>query len=165
MDGGSSDVIVAGFGVIVILSIILPVVIEIGLAFLCAHIARKKGNSYAAWFILGLFFGLIALLIICCEPAKTEINKPNGQNLNNAAGQNSTYNQNQGYAQNQGFNQNPGGGQNGQAYQQNFNQNSLNIAATDAGNQNVKWRCNNCGYMNDPRARDCVICNQKRAGF
>lgn len=162
MGGGSSassGAIVAGFGVIVILSIIVPVVIEIGLAFLCANIARKKGNSYAGWFILGLFFGVIALLIICCEPAKTEINKPNGQNLNNAAGQNSTYNQNQGYAQSQG------GVQNGQAYQQNFNQNSLNIAATDAGNQNVKWRCNNCGYMNDPRARDCVICNQKRAGF
>lgn len=153
---GSDGIVLAGFGAFIILPIIFGIAIYVGLAFLCANIAKRKGNSAAGWFVLGLLFGVIALIIICCEPEKTPINKPNNQNANN---------QNFNNAPNNGFNQNQGVYQNGQGYQQNFNQNQSGIAATDKVAQNIKWRCSNCGYMNDPRARDCVICNQKRAGF
>ena len=136
---GSDGIVLAGLGAFFILPIIFGLAIDVGLAFLCAHIAKGKGNSAACWFVLGLLFGVIALIIICCEPEKTPINKPNNQNANN---------QNFNNAPNNGYNQNQGG-----------------IAATDGVAQNIKWRCGNCGYMNDPRARDCVICNQKRAGF
>ena len=136
---GSDGIVLAGFGAFFILSIIFGLAIDVGLAFLCAHIAKGKGNSAGVWFVLGLFFGVIALIIICCEPEKTPINKPNNQNANN-----------------QNFNNAPNNG---------YNQNQSGIAATDGVAQNIKWRCGNCGYMNDPRARDCVICNQKRAGF
>lgn len=136
---GSDGIVLAGLGAFFILPIIFGLAIDVGLAFLCAHIAKGKGNSAACWFVLGLLFGVIALIIICCEPEKTPINKPTNQNANN---------QNFNNAPNNGYNQNQGG-----------------IAATDGVAQNIKWRCGNCGYMNDPRARDCVICNQKRAGF
>ena len=136
---GSDGIVLAGLGAFFILPIIFGLAIDVGLAFLCAHIAKGKGNSAGGWFVLGLLFGVIALIIICCEPEKTPINKPTNQNANN-----------------QNFNNAPNNG---------YNQNQSGIAATDGVAQNIKWRCGNCGYMNDPRARDCVICNQKRAGF
>lgn len=134
---------------VVVLPTLVGIAIRLALAFLCANIAKKKGNGYASWFVLGLFFGLIALLIICCEPEKTAVKKHSEQNHDGVAWQNPAVNQNQG----------------GQSAQQYFNGTQNAFAVNEVTNQNVKWRCNNCGYMNDPRARDCVICNQKRAGF
>ena len=154
--GGGEAAIITGVGLFFLLPVFIGIAIDVGLAFLCAHIAKGKGHSAGGWFVLGIFLGVIALIIICCEPDKTPINKPNNQNINN---------QNFNNAPNNGFNQNQGAYQNGQGYQQNFNQNQSGIVATDGVEQNIKWRCSNCGYMNDPRARDCVICNQKRAGF
>ena len=100
---GSDGIVLAGFGAFFILPIIFGLAIYVGLAFLCAHIAKGKGNSAGGWFVLGLLFGVIALIIICCEPEKTPINKPTNQNANNHNFNNAP---NNGYNQNQGVYQN-----------------------------------------------------------
>lgn len=38
--------------------------------FLCVWLAKKKGKDTIVWAILGLFFGLIALLILAILPAE-----------------------------------------------------------------------------------------------
>ena len=57
---GSDGIVLAGLGAFFILPIIFGLAIDVGLAFLCAHIAKGKGNSAGVWFVLGLFFGVIA---------------------------------------------------------------------------------------------------------
>ena len=40
--------------------------------FLCVWLAKKKGKDTIVWAILGLFFGLIALLILAILPAEDQ---------------------------------------------------------------------------------------------
>jgi hypothetical protein len=40
----------------------------IGPALLCAVVAGNKNRSAAGWLICGLFFGLLAFLILLCLP-------------------------------------------------------------------------------------------------
>lgn len=40
--------------------------------FLCVWLAKKKGKDTIVWTILGLFFGLIALLILAILPAEDQ---------------------------------------------------------------------------------------------
>lgn len=43
-----------------------------GIAIACAIVASNKGRSGFGWFILGLLFSLIALLIVLVLPSITE---------------------------------------------------------------------------------------------
>jgi hypothetical protein len=45
---------------------IAGIALWLGLAAWCAHIAATKRRSGVAWFVLGLVFGLLALLIVAC---------------------------------------------------------------------------------------------------
>jgi len=42
----------------------------IGIGFLTAHIADKKGYSGCSWFFAGIIFSLIALLIVALLPMR-----------------------------------------------------------------------------------------------
>jgi hypothetical protein len=44
-------------------------VIWLVIAFACASIARSKGLSAGGYFFLGLFLGVIGLIIVACVPA------------------------------------------------------------------------------------------------
>lgn len=48
---------------IIILTIILIIGLTVGLAFIPAKIAQNKGYSFAGFYVLGLFFFVIALII------------------------------------------------------------------------------------------------------
>ena len=50
---GSEGVVLAGLGAFIILPIIFGIAIDVGLAFLCAHIAKGKATAQA----VGLFWG------------------------------------------------------------------------------------------------------------
>jgi fucose 4-O-acetylase-like acetyltransferase len=43
---------------------ILPMLCWLLCGAICSKIARKKNRNYQTWFLLGMFFGLIALLIL-----------------------------------------------------------------------------------------------------
>lgn len=45
---------------------IIVFAIWIGMAVGCAEVASKKNRSWTAWFVLGLFFGMFALLVASC---------------------------------------------------------------------------------------------------
>ena len=49
-----------------VLIFLLIVGVSVGLAFIPATIAKKKGYSYGGFFVLGLFFFLIGLIVVLC---------------------------------------------------------------------------------------------------
>lgn len=59
-------------GIIAILTVILWLAIRFGLAYIPANIARKKGYGFMGFYILGLFFFLIALIISLCLSDKKQ---------------------------------------------------------------------------------------------
>ncbi len=63
-----------------IMAILIPVIlgfaIIFGLAYIPASIARKKGYGFMGFYILGLFFFLIALIIsLCLSDKKQQIDE------------------------------------------------------------------------------------------
>lgn len=50
----------------VVIPIILILIIKICLGILVGNIAKKKGYSFAGFFILGLFFFIIGLIVALC---------------------------------------------------------------------------------------------------
>lgn len=46
--------------------LLIIIALWIGLAAWCSHIASTKNRSGVAWFVLGLVFGIFALLIVAC---------------------------------------------------------------------------------------------------
>lgn len=49
-----------------VMGAIIVFAIWIGMAVGCAEVASKKNRSWTAWFVLGLFFGMFALLVASC---------------------------------------------------------------------------------------------------
>ena len=54
---------------IIVLFVILAV--KVGIALIPANIAKKKGYSFAGFFIMGIFFFLIGLIVSLCLDDKT----------------------------------------------------------------------------------------------
>ncbi len=46
--------------------LIVGIGISVGIAVGCANMAEKRGRSGGAWFLMGVLFGLFALLILVC---------------------------------------------------------------------------------------------------
>ena len=65
-----------GSAVTSILPVIIPVIIWIGiilgLAYIPANIARKKGYGFAGFYIFGIFLFLIALIVALCLSDKNK---------------------------------------------------------------------------------------------
>lgn len=54
---------------IIVLFVILAV--KVGIALIPANIAKKKGYSFAGFFIMGIFFFLLGLIVSLCLDDKT----------------------------------------------------------------------------------------------
>lgn len=71
---GAAQQGVSNFGGII--GILIPVIIGLaiifGLAYIPANIAKKKGYGFMGFYILGLFFFLIALIISLCLSDKKQ---------------------------------------------------------------------------------------------
>ena len=61
------------YSTLIIESIVLFVIlaVKVGIALIPANIAKKKGYSFAGFFILGIFFFWIGLIISLCLDDKT----------------------------------------------------------------------------------------------
>lgn len=61
---------------IVLLSVLIPVVLGLAiifaLAYIPANIAKKKGYGFAGFYLFGLFFFLIALIVSLCLSDKKQ---------------------------------------------------------------------------------------------
>jgi len=60
-----------GMDLFSMLPLIVWIGLCVGLAFIPANIARKKGYSYGGFWALGFFFFLIGLIVALCLPDKT----------------------------------------------------------------------------------------------
>jgi len=62
----STSSVAFGMGGLLILAILISLGAKIGLAFIPANIAKKKGYGFGGFFVLGLFFFLIGLIVSLC---------------------------------------------------------------------------------------------------
>lgn len=149
--------------VVAVIAIIEGIIISIA----CAKLADDKGRSAGGWFVLGLFFGVIALLILVFISnvdvqqssysyltAKREIDgrrknsnnwfcqcgacNPTSCNVCTICGRTRT-------------DSNPSA-LNMNKYYGNSNNNS----------QLIKWKCSSCGYENNPKATMCINCEKEK---
>jgi hypothetical protein len=56
------------FGALILASVIFVRIFFF--AILCSHFAGKKNHNRNTWFFVGLFFGLLGLIIVACLPYK-----------------------------------------------------------------------------------------------
>jgi hypothetical protein len=74
------DLIVAGFGLIII---IVFLIYTFSTALLGRWVAKKKGYSTIAWFWICFLFGVFGLIAICGVPSNTKSDYENSQiNIN-----------------------------------------------------------------------------------
>lgn len=66
MNAGAASAAGFGMGGLLILAILISLGAKIGLAFIPANIAKKKGYGFGGFFVLGLFFFLIGLIVSLC---------------------------------------------------------------------------------------------------
>ena len=70
----------------ILITWIMVAAVKIGIALIPANIAKKKGYSFAGFFIMGIFFFLIGLIVSLClddktvQPNNTIIQKPDNYN-------------------------------------------------------------------------------------
>lgn len=67
---------VGGMAGILILAILISFGAKIGLAFIPANIAKNKGYGFAGFFLLGLFFFFIGLIVsLCLDDKNSQVNQ------------------------------------------------------------------------------------------
>ncbi|HUK97490.1 MAG TPA: hypothetical protein VLV46_07520 [Gaiellaceae bacterium] len=54
------------------MAVVLVLLLLVGIAALCGYIAERKNRSFIGWAVAGLFFHLLAALVIALLPAKTD---------------------------------------------------------------------------------------------
>jgi hypothetical protein len=51
----------------------MVILLWLAFAIVCAIVASNKGYNGLLWFILGIPFGVFALIVICCMPSRKPI--------------------------------------------------------------------------------------------
>ena len=51
------------------LELVIPILFGIICAFACRAIAQGKNRRPGFWFVFGLLFGLVAVIVLACLPA------------------------------------------------------------------------------------------------
>ena len=65
-----------GMGGILIFTILISLGISIGLAFIPANIAKKKGYGFGGFYVFGLFLFLVALIVsLCLDDKNAQMNQ------------------------------------------------------------------------------------------
>ena len=65
-----------GLFLVIILAVLVSLGAKFGLAFIPANIAKKKGYGFAGFYILGLFFFIIGLIVVLClDDKNAQINR------------------------------------------------------------------------------------------
>lgn len=62
------------YAVIYLICILIGIAAAVGLAFIPATIAKRKGYSYGLWWLFGFLLFLVALIVILVIPDKTQQN-------------------------------------------------------------------------------------------
>lgn len=136
----------------IIIYFVISVVLGIACGFACEKIAKSKGYPAGAWWLIGFFFGVLALIGVVLIPVKKNKDNQAGAQAMNMPNQSPVSN---GYAP---INmQNMNNVQNDSANVQNTRSASYTAPAANLGN----WSCPVCMTKNtgaDSRCKKCGRC-------
>ena len=78
MDAATSSAVGSTALLVVLIPLIIGLAVKIGLGFVVGKIAEKKGYGFAGFFLLGIFFFIIGLIVsLCLSDKNAQINNQN----------------------------------------------------------------------------------------
>lgn len=147
-----------------VIAIFVGIVLAVFLAIACVKLADGKGRNTTAWCILGLFFGIVALIVLVFLPDKKEENKnivnplainsvkpvvPGNMWLCDCGASNSISN---GFCSVCGKKR---------VVTNKFDINEYSGGTVKKVSHEI-WKCPTCGYENNPKANMCINCGREK---
>ena len=147
-----------------VVSILVGLVLDVVVAIACVKLADDKGRNKTAWCFLGLFFGVIALIVLVFLSDKVEVEKESVCNI--AIGSvKSTVPSNMWLCE-CGASNSLSSDYCTVCGKKRKTSPKFDIKSYSGGMEKKvlpeAWECPSCGYKNNPKANMCINCGKER---